>query len=93
MFIGLVHLELYIPEVRSLKHKRSVLLWLKNKLRDKFNASVIETDYKDKWQRSVVSVAMLREGRSSLDQAIDELVNYVQMVGEVDLIDWEVEVI
>ncbi len=93
MFIGLVHLELYLPEVRSLKHKRSVLLWLKNKLREQFNASVVESDFKDKWQRSTVSVAMLREKRASLDQAIEDLINYVRMISRVDLIDWEIEVI
>ncbi len=92
MFVGLVHLELYIPEIRSLKHKRSVLLGIKKKLRDKFNASVIESDYQDKWQRSVISVAVLREGRSSLDKAIDGLVNYIKITREVELIDWEVEV-
>ncbi len=93
MFIGLVHLELYIPEVRSLKHKRSVLLGIKKQLRDRFNASVIESDYQDKWQRTMLSVAMLREGRSSLDKAVDGLVSYVKMVKEIELIDWEVEVI
>lgn len=93
MFVGLVHLELHIPDVRSLKHKRSVLLGVKKRLRDRFNASVIESNYQNKWQRSVISLALLREGRSSLDKAIDAVVNYIKILRGVELIDWKIEVI
>ena len=72
MFIALLHVEIIIPLSRSLKYKRHILKPLKLKIRDSFNASVIESDYKDKWQRALLSIAFLRESRGILDSVVEK---------------------
>ena len=59
MPIGLLTLEIYIPEAHSLKDKRKVLRSLKDRLRGKFNVAVAELEGQDSWPRSVVGVLCL----------------------------------
>lgn len=53
-FISLLTIELVIPYAQSLKDKRSAVRALKDRIRSKFNASVAEVGYQDKWQRAVL---------------------------------------
>jgi len=59
MPVGLLTLELHIPDAQSLKDKRQVLRSLKERLRREFNVAVAELDFQDTWQRSVVGVVTL----------------------------------
>ena len=56
MPIGLLTLEIHLPESHSLKDKRQVLRSLKDRLRGKFNVAVAELDGQDSWQRAVVGI-------------------------------------
>ena len=44
MPIGMLTLEIYIPDAHSLKDKRQVLRSLKDRLRARFNVAVAERD-------------------------------------------------
>jgi uncharacterized protein YlxP (DUF503 family) len=65
--ISLLTIELLIPSARSLKDKRSVVRSLKERLRSRFNASVAEVAYHDKWQRSVIAACILGNDRRRLE--------------------------
>ena len=66
-FISLLTIELMIPWARSLKDKRSAVRGLKDRLRSRFNASVAEVAYQDKWQRAVIAVCILNCDRRQLE--------------------------
>ena len=70
MPIGLLTLEIYIPEAHSLKDKRQVLRSLKDRLRGKFNVAVAELEDQDSWQRSVVGVVSLANNAGFLEQSL-----------------------
>ena len=70
MPIGLLTLEIYIPEAHSLKDKRQVLRSLKDRLRGKFNVAVAELDGQDSWQRSVVGVVSLSNNAGHVEQSL-----------------------
>ena len=53
--IGVLTLELRLPESHSLKDKRQVVKGLRDRLRHRFNVAVAEIDYQDLWQRSVLA--------------------------------------
>jgi len=67
LFISLLTIELMIPWARSLKDKRSAVRGLKDRLRSRFNASVAEVAYQDKWQRAVIAVCILNSDRRQLE--------------------------
>ena len=53
--IGVLTLEIVLPNAHSLKDKRHVVKSLKDRLRSKFNVAVAEIDYQDLWQRALVA--------------------------------------
>ena len=65
--IALLTIELVIPWAHSLKDKRSAVRGLKDRLRARFNASVAEVAYQDKWQRAVIAVCILDSDRRHLE--------------------------
>ena len=76
MPIGLLTLEIYIPEAHSLKDKRQVLRSLKDRLRGKFNVAVAELEGQDSWQRSVVGVVSLANNAGFLEQSLRTVLKY-----------------
>ena len=66
MPIGLLTLEIYIPEAHSLKDKRQVLRSLKDGLRAHFNVSVAELESVDVWQRATVGVVSISDSKDYL---------------------------
>lgn len=53
--VGVLTLEISVPDAHSLKEKRHVVQGLKDRLRARHNVSVAEIDGQDTWQRSVVA--------------------------------------
>jgi uncharacterized protein YlxP (DUF503 family) len=67
LFISLLTIELLIPWAQSLKDRRSAVRGLKDRLSSRFNASVAEIGYQDKWQRAVLAVCILGNDRRQLE--------------------------
>ncbi len=65
-FVTLLTIELLIPYAHSLKEKRREVRGLKDRIRSKFNASVAEVGYQDKWQRAVLAVCLVGSEKSKL---------------------------
>jgi len=73
MPVGLLTLELHLPDARSLKDKRQVLRSLKDRLRANFNVAVAEMDFEDTWQRSVVGVVTVSNEEQHLEEALQKV--------------------
>lgn len=93
MFIGVCTIELHVPESGSLKTKRHSLKSLKDRIRSRFNVSVAEVDHNDLWQRTSVAVAAVSNDKAHLNQLLDHVVNLVRSVPEVDLLDYQIEIL
>jgi len=93
MPIGLLTLEIYIPEAHSLKDKRQVLRSLKDRLRGKFNVAVAELEGQDSWQRSVVGVVSLSNNNTHLEQSLHNVLEDSERLLGRDLIGHDLEVL
>ncbi|MGB7025273.1 MAG: DUF503 domain-containing protein [Candidatus Acidiferrales bacterium] len=91
MPIGLVTLEIHIPDARSLKDKRQVLRSLKDRLRGHFNVAVAELDHQDLWQRSVVGVVGISADDQYLSQSMAAVLEASEQVLGRDLISHEID--
>ncbi|HEX2359019.1 MAG TPA: DUF503 domain-containing protein [Solirubrobacterales bacterium] len=58
-FVCVLEARLHFGEVQDLKGKRKLLKSLKDGIRDRFGASVAETEGHDKWQRSTLVCALV----------------------------------
>jgi uncharacterized protein YlxP (DUF503 family) len=76
MPVGLLTLEIHIPDAQSLKDKRQVLRSLKDRLRREYNVAIAELDHHDVWQRSVIGIVTLsneeKHVREMLNKVLDE---------------------
>ena len=93
MIVGILTVELRIPESLSLKDKRMVLKSIKDKIRNKFNVSVAEIDGQDKWQASVLGIAYVGTERIHVDQALSKIVDFIKESRQADLINYNTELI
>ncbi|MGH9414010.1 MAG: DUF503 domain-containing protein [Terriglobales bacterium] len=60
MPVGVVQIEIVLPEAHSLKDRRQLVRGLKDKLRHNFNVSVAELDpRRDLWQRATIGIAAI----------------------------------
>src|SRR6266702_2187078 len=73
MPVGLLTLELHIPDAQSLKDKRQVLRSLKDKLRRDFNVAVAELEHHDTWQRSVVGIVTISNEEKHLREVLQKV--------------------
>lgn len=89
MLIGTLQVELFLPEVFSLKEKRFVIQSLKTKVRNRFNAAVAEVDYQDKWQRACIGVACVSSEKQVLDSTLGKILDLffeedrIEVLGQV----------
>jgi uncharacterized protein YlxP (DUF503 family) len=93
MPIGLLTLEIHIPDARSLKDKRQVLRSLKDRLRGHFNVAVAELDHQDTWQRSVIGVVTLSSDEHHLQESLQTVFAESEKLLGRDLISHEFEVL
>ena len=70
--IGFQVWELSIPGCSSLKEKRSVVRSIKDRLRNRFNLSVAETDFHDVHVRAEISAALVTTDGRHAEQVLDK---------------------
>src|ERR1700684_2425261 len=91
MPIGLLSLEIHIPDARSLKDKRQVLRSLKDRLRAHFNVSVAELEHQELWQRSRVGVVSISGDGKHLEESLEAIAEESERLLGRDLVSREIE--
>jgi uncharacterized protein YlxP (DUF503 family) len=93
MPVGLLTLELHIPDAQSLKDKRQVLRSLKDKLRREFNVAVAELEHQDTWQRSVVGVVTISNEEKHVNEVLQKVLDEADRILGSFLINQTMEII
>jgi len=93
MPVGLLTLEIYIPDARSLKDKRQVLRSLKDRLRQHFNIAIAELDHQETWQRALVGVVTISADTRHLEDALEKVANESERMLGRDLVGSAIEVL
>ena len=93
MTIGVLQLELSIGDAMSLKDKRRVVKSLKDRIAHGHNVSIAEIGALDEHRRSIIGVAMVANDRAYVEGALSKLVDFVRSVGNVDMVDYQIELL
>jgi hypothetical protein len=93
MTVGILKLELFIPESNSLKRKRMVLHSLKAKLRNNFNVAVTQIGDEDKWQKSTLAIVGVEKDRNNMNSVLSAIINFIEKFNSISLINHEMELI
>ena len=94
MRIGILHVELYMPDSCSLKRKRFITKGLKEKIRKKFNVSVVEYGFKDKWQRCAIAAACMGDNNKIINSTLSRVLDMLETLrGDYVVLRSEIEML
>ena len=93
MIVGLLTLDLHIPEANSLKSKRMVIKSIIERIKNKFNVSVAEVDANNLWQRSVLGIAMVANETQIINKVFEKIKNLILGTHTIELIDSTMELL
>lgn len=93
MVVGILSLDIYIPEALSLKEKRQILQSIKTKVSKKFNVSIAEVGHQDKWQRATLGVAKVSTDVTSVDKIFTYIDNFLEADNRIEIIDKNVRLV
>jgi uncharacterized protein YlxP (DUF503 family) len=77
--VGLLSIELFLPDSQSLKDKRMVLRSVKDRLK-KFNISVAEVDHQQVWQRAGLAIVSISNTAELVDKMLDGALDEIERV-------------
>mgnify|MGYP003383358500 CR=1 FL=1 len=78
MVIGLLEIELTLPEAHSLKDKRQPLRSILARVRQNHNVSIAEVAHQDQWQRALLAVVGVNTERVPMERTLDEIVRVME---------------
>lgn len=87
MFYVVARIELLVPQSQSLKEKRAVIRRLKDRLSDRFGASVAEVEFQDLWQRAALGMALVVSSPSRGRDAVAAMRRFVEEDPRVVVVD------
>jgi uncharacterized protein YlxP (DUF503 family) len=93
MVVGIIKLELWIPESTSLKAKRSVVKKVIERTRSRFNVTVAEVDKQDVYGRGVIGFAMVGSDQRYVNGALDKILDFVEGLAVAEVLSESVEII
>lgn len=93
MIVGLLTLDLHIPEANSLKSKRLVIKSLIDRVKNKFNVSISEVDAQNLWQRSVIGIAYVANETKIINQVFEKIKTLVLNTHSVEMINSTMEML
>jgi uncharacterized protein len=91
MTVGVLQIEISIPEADSLKDKRRAVLSVKDRIRNGHNVSVAEVDALDEHRRAILGVAMVSNDKRYVEGGLSKIVDLVRMSPSVNLVDFQVD--
>ena len=71
-YVGIMSVELFIPDAASLKGKRKHVQSAKAQLQHRFGASVAEVDHHDVWQLAGLTLACVAREYSEVERLLDD---------------------
>ena len=93
MIVGVLQIELEIPEAQSLKDKRRVVKSLKDRIANGHNVSIAEVGALDKYQRSILGIAMVANDKAYVEGGLSKIVDLVRLVPQANLLDYRIELL
>lgn len=91
MVVGVLKLNLLLPENHSLKGKRGVLKRIQAQVANRFNISVAECGDQDLWQSAILGFGMVGTSQPIVEASLQKVVDFVDAMGLAEVGRVEVE--
>lgn len=77
MIVGIMIVDMHTNCSHSLKEKRHIVSSLKEKLKNKFNISLVESDYQNLWQKIQIAVAMVSTSKMIVEKSFHQIEDFI----------------
>jgi len=91
VILGVMKIDLLAKSVHSLKEKRRIVTSIKEKLANRFNISIVESDYQDVWQKIQITIALLCGSKPMAEKIFDQCEDHIFSNYPVELLDIQIE--
>lgn len=92
MRVGILEIDIFIPQANSLKFKRQILSSIKDRLRNRFNVSVAE-EGNNLWQRSKVYIACINSSSVHIEKTLSAVKDYVSNDKSLEILNTNLEIL
>lgn len=93
MRVGVCQVELFINGSLSLKDKRRVMNSVKQKLRNRFNISIVEIPVDTQWKRGDLGISCVGLDERSVRSTIDQIVRFIEDDDRVEVSNLTVDIL
>lgn len=93
MIVGISSFELHLHSSRSLKDKRRVVKSLVDRIHQRFRVSIAETDFHDLHQRAEISMAVVTNSETEMENLMEEVRSLVDSQHEAYLTRWDPQIL
>ena len=93
MTVGVLQIEIAVPDAMSLKDKRRVVKSIKDRIAHGHNVSIAEVGALDEHRRSILGVAMVSNDARYVEGGLSKLVDLVRATPQVTLLDYQIEML
>ncbi|MEW6440705.1 MAG: DUF503 domain-containing protein [bacterium] len=93
MVVGVIELELRIPEIGSLKGKRSVVKKVIERTRSRFNVAMAEVDKQDVHSRAVLGCVVVGSDRRFINEVVDKVLDFIESLAVADILSERIEIV
>jgi uncharacterized protein YlxP (DUF503 family) len=91
MVVAVLTVDLYIHGASSLKDKRTVIRGIKDRIGKKFNVSIAELDFQDKWQRAQLGIAQVGNDFNYIEKNMNTIFKILDSNGLTEVIEHSLE--
>lgn len=93
MVVGVLQVEIAIPDAFSLKDKRRAIHSLRDRLAHGRNISVAEVGALDEHRRAILGVAMVANDSRYVEGGLSKIVDFIRAVPQVSLVDYQIDLL
>ena len=91
--VGILTVDLHLPDGSSLKSKRKELHRVKAALTRRFACAVAEVDHHDLWQRATLAIACVSHDSRHANEVVSKAIDFIEENVEGRVIDSAVEIL
>ena len=92
-YVGIAHLELQVPEARSLKAKRGPVRSLIEKIKNRHQVLIIEAGHQDLQQRARIAICALSTSSVDIDARLRRVEQTVDRNWNGYILSCEIEIV
>ena len=89
MHVAWLTLDLHLPDVHSLKEKRSVVRPILDGAHRRYSVAAAEVGHQDSWQRAVLGMAAVSASPAHAREVLDAVERFVWSFPEVEVLSAE----